>query len=264
MELKILAHYLFPYDNGVYDHAIDKGDKSNGTDVHSMAQKAMGLPTRDAAKTATYGILYGSSGPRVGWGLLADSPETEVIYTPKEFKDTKERLLKRSVKIQNNLYFPISKTKMIKLTDRLVEMAIYGYRVIDGFKSNLKGFSDLIKSLEDSMVGDYLPAVDGGLLPVRSKHSLLNLALQSAGSIAVKYWMVEVHRRLSLTDLIEGQDYVQMGYIHDELDFRVRTGFEHIVGQILSDSMKAVKQQLNLNVNLEAEYQIGSSWYECH
>jgi len=57
LELKILAHYLYPYDNGAYDHAIDKGDKSNGTDVHSMAQKAMGLPTRDAAKTATYGIL---------------------------------------------------------------------------------------------------------------------------------------------------------------------------------------------------------------
>lgn len=57
LELKILAHYLHPYDGGAYDHAIDKGDKSNGTDVHSMAQKAMGLPTRDAAKTATYGIL---------------------------------------------------------------------------------------------------------------------------------------------------------------------------------------------------------------
>lgn len=57
LELKILAHYLYPYDGGAYDRAITSGDKSNGTDVHSMAQKAMGLASRDEAKTATYAIL---------------------------------------------------------------------------------------------------------------------------------------------------------------------------------------------------------------
>ena len=264
LELKILAHYLYPYDNGAYDHAIDKGDKSNGTDVHSMAQKAMGLPTRDAAKTATYGILYGSSGPRVGWGLLADSPDTKVEYTKSEFNTTKDRLLKRAKAIDGVQYFPISKAKFIPLTDRLVEMAIYGYRVIDGFKSNLKGFAEMVKDLEASMVGDYLPAVDKGLLPVRSKHSLLNLALQSAGSIAVKYWMVEVHKQLQLAGYVSGRDYVQMGYIHDELDFRVVEGLEHKIGPIISNAMKAVKEQLNLNVDLEAEYMVGLSWYHCH
>jgi|GEM_PF-3860189 len=143
-------------------------------------------------------------------------------------------------------------------------MAIYGYRVIDGFKSNLKGFAEMVKDLETSMIGDYLPAVDKGLLPVRSKHSLLNLALQSAGSIAVKYWMVEVHKQLQLAGYLLGRDYVQMGYIHDELDFRVREGLEHKIGPIISNAMKAVKEQLNLNVNLEAEYMTGSDWYSCH
>lgn len=265
LELKILAHYLHPYDGGAYDFAIDKGDKSNGTDVHSMAQKAMGLPTRDAAKTATYGILYGSSGPRVGWGLLADSPDTEVVYTQAEFKATESKLQKRSVLINKLPYFPISKNKFILLDKRLVEMAIYGYRVIDGFKSNLKGFSDMIKDLEASMVNNtYLPAVDGGLLPVRSKHSLLNLALQSAGSIAVKTWMVEVHKELHAQGYKSGIDYVQMGYIHDELDFRVRAGLEHKIGPIISGSMKKVKEILHLNVDLEAEYMTGHSWFECH
>lgn len=64
MELKILAHYLYPFDGGAYDYAIEKGDKADGTDVHSMAQKAMGLPTRDAAKTATYGILTNRIGSK--------------------------------------------------------------------------------------------------------------------------------------------------------------------------------------------------------
>ena len=115
------------------------------------------------------------------------------------------------------------------------------------------------------MVDDqYLPAVDGGLLPVRSKHSLLNLALQSAGSIAVKAWMVEVHKQLTLAGYRSGTDYIQMGYIHDELDFRVRAGLEHKIGPIISNSMKQVKHILNLNVDLEAEYMVGTSWFECH
>ena len=171
---------------------------------------------------------------------------------------------KRAVYLDNQAYYPISKDKLIPFTDRLVEMAIYGYRVIDGFKSNLQGYSDMIASLESSIKDGYLPAIDGGLLPIRSAHKVLNLALQSTGSIAVKYWMVEVHKQLKQAGFRDGIDYIQMAYIHDELDFRVREGLEHDIGQIISNSMKSVKTQLNLNVDLTAEYQCGLSWYECH
>lgn len=208
--------------------------------------------------------VYGSSGPRVGWGLLKDTPDVEVPYTPSEYSATHERLLKRAVTIEHQLYFPIAKDMLIKLDKRLVEMAIFGYRVIDGFKSNLKGFSSMMKDLESRISNGYIQSIDGGFLPVRSAHSVLNLVLQSTGSIAVKYWMVEVHKRLKASGLIEGKHYIQMAYIHDELDFRVITEHAHTVGQILSDSMKVVSEQLNLNVSLESEYMVGDSWYSCH
>lgn len=55
LELVMMGHYLGPYDNYQYAQAVDSGDKDKGTDIHTMNQKAAGLPTRDAAKTFIYG-----------------------------------------------------------------------------------------------------------------------------------------------------------------------------------------------------------------
>lgn len=51
LELRTLSHYMAKYDKGVYGLAVDSGDKAKGTDIHTLNQKAAGLPTRDDAKT---------------------------------------------------------------------------------------------------------------------------------------------------------------------------------------------------------------------
>lgn len=51
LELRMLAHYLFPYDGGSYANTVHAGDKSIGTDIHTVNQKAAGLYLRDSAKT---------------------------------------------------------------------------------------------------------------------------------------------------------------------------------------------------------------------
>ena len=45
LELRCLAHFLYPYDEGKYAHTILNGD------IHTMNQKAAGLPERNQAKT---------------------------------------------------------------------------------------------------------------------------------------------------------------------------------------------------------------------
>ena len=45
LELRCLAHYLYPYDNGEYAHEILNGD------IHTANQKNAGLETRNQAKT---------------------------------------------------------------------------------------------------------------------------------------------------------------------------------------------------------------------
>ena len=60
LELRCLAHYLAPFDGGLYAEIIDKGD------IHTANQKAAGLKTRDQAKTFIYAWLYGAGPQKIG------------------------------------------------------------------------------------------------------------------------------------------------------------------------------------------------------
>ena len=51
LELRCLAHFMSPYDNGEYAHEILNGD------IHTKNQKNAGLPTRNNAKTFIYAFL---------------------------------------------------------------------------------------------------------------------------------------------------------------------------------------------------------------
>lgn len=63
LELRMLSHYM---DDPEFTNAILMGDKSNGTDVHSVNQRAAGLPTRDSAKTFIYALIYGAGDEKLG------------------------------------------------------------------------------------------------------------------------------------------------------------------------------------------------------
>ncbi|GBG55173.1 DNA polymerase [Sporomusaceae bacterium FL31] len=60
LELRCLAHFLYPYDSGYYAEAVVFGD------VHTLNQEAAGLPTRDNAKTFIYAWLYGAGDAKIG------------------------------------------------------------------------------------------------------------------------------------------------------------------------------------------------------
>jgi len=71
LELRCLAHYMMPYDNGVYANEILNGD------IHVVNQRAAGLSTRSEAKTFIYALIYGAGagkmGEIVGAGVKAGS-----------------------------------------------------------------------------------------------------------------------------------------------------------------------------------------------
>jgi DNA polymerase-1 len=59
IQLRILAHYI---NDPEFTHAIVSGDKTTGTDVHTLNQRALGpvCRTRDDAKTFIYAWLLGA------------------------------------------------------------------------------------------------------------------------------------------------------------------------------------------------------------
>ena len=60
LELRCLAHYMARWDSGSYGEVLLNGD------IHSVNQKAAGLPTRSNAKTFIYGFLYGAGDAKIG------------------------------------------------------------------------------------------------------------------------------------------------------------------------------------------------------
>jgi len=60
VELRCLAHYMYPYDGGRYADIILQGD------IHTSNQEAAGLSTRDQAKTMIYCLVYGGGDSKLG------------------------------------------------------------------------------------------------------------------------------------------------------------------------------------------------------
>ena len=63
LELRMLAHYMKDED---YVRTVCEGSSKDGTDVHTVNQRAAGLSTRDNAKTFIYAFLYGAGDAKIG------------------------------------------------------------------------------------------------------------------------------------------------------------------------------------------------------
>ena len=69
---------------------------------------------------------------------------------------------------------------------------------------------------------------------------------------------------MELAGFIEGEDYKQVAFIHDEIQVLVKKGMEDEVGKIAVDSISKAGKLLNLKVPLTGEYNFGSNWAETH
>jgi DNA polymerase I-like protein with 3'-5' exonuclease and polymerase domains len=66
LEARTLAHYLARYDKGAFGKAVLEGKKEEGTDVHTMNMKALGIHDRNVAKRWFYAWMYGAGNAKLG------------------------------------------------------------------------------------------------------------------------------------------------------------------------------------------------------
>lgn len=78
LELRMLAHYM--EDEG-YVKTVISGSSKDGTDIHTVNQKAAGLPTRDNAKTFIYAFLYGAGDSKIGSIVGGGAGEGKALKT---------------------------------------------------------------------------------------------------------------------------------------------------------------------------------------
>lgn len=122
----------------------------------------------------------------------------------------------------------------------------------------------------------FVKAIDGRKLWVRSEHSIVNIVFQSAGVICAKRANVIHHKWLEergllfdpfADDSFEGKCHIQIHY-HDEAQWEVDKslvmGDTSVVGDLASKASKEAGNYYKLRVNLDADYEIGKSWKDCH
>ena len=66
LELRCLAHFMFCYDAGAYAVAAVEGNSKDGTDIHTINMRAIGVDLRDIAKTFFYAFIYGAGDGKLG------------------------------------------------------------------------------------------------------------------------------------------------------------------------------------------------------
>ena len=66
LEARNLAHYMALYDGGAYVKTVTEGTKEEGTEIHSVNMRALGIDSRDDAKTWFYAFMYGAGDSKLG------------------------------------------------------------------------------------------------------------------------------------------------------------------------------------------------------
>ena len=126
----------------------------------------------------------------------------------------------------------------------------------------LKYLKDAVEYRADKL--GVLKSIDGRTLRVRSKHSALNLLLQSAGSIAMKKATCLLHSILRSENMEDLDKVKQVAHIHDEIQLEARDDCAHAVGRAAVRAMEQAGEELRFKCPLTGEYSIGQHWAETH
>lgn len=193
-------------------------------DVHTRNQEAVGAETRGDAKVFIYAYLYGAGNEKLGKAIAPAG------LSSREYKKIGGRARK---KIE-------SKFPALGYLSKAVKR-----RVQD------KG---------------YLRLIDGRRAYPRSNYAALNTLIQGTGAIVCKAWLLELARRLEDAYGPQGWDgkWAALGFIHDELQLAVKPEIAEDAGRMSVEAIKAVAEDFDFKVPLDADYDIGPNWSKTH
>jgi len=127
--------------------------------------------------------------------------------------------------------------------------------------AGLTGYAELSKAVKERAKSGVLNGLDGRPIRIQGKdHAALNYLLQSAGAVICKQWVIRTHELLQEA----GLDYYPLAFVHDEQQLSVAPGDVDAVGLLITSAMKDVEHNLKFRCALDSEFQVGSTWADCH
>jgi DNA polymerase I len=227
LELCVLAHYLARFDGGTYAKAATEGDKSAGTDVHTLNMKALGLTSRDTAKTWFYAFIYGAGDEKLGRIVTGTRTEAKNRRTGKN--------LRRN--------FMVNLPAMGKLIDAIKAAATQRKHLvgIDGRKLHVRSAHSAPNTLFQST----------GALLMKRAMLILDKELQDAGL-----------RHSGFGG--EQFDYEFVANIHDEWQIECRPDVAEQVGRMAARAITQAGVFWKLRCPLSGEFSVGQTWADTH
>ena len=226
LELRCLAHFMAPYDNGEYADVILNGD------IHTVNQNAAELPTRDNAKTFIYGFLYGAGDEKIGQIVGAGKERGKELK--KKFLENTPAIAQLREAIQQGL---VESSKWVA-GEQQVKWKRRWIRGLDGRRVHVRSPHAALNTLLQSA-----GALICKLWIVRVEEMLLEAGLKHG-------W--------------DG-DFAYMAWIHDEIQVACRTPeIAQQVIDVSQEAMRWVGEHWNFRCRLDTEGKMGSNWKECH
>jgi hypothetical protein len=134
------------------------------------------------------------------------------------------------------------------------------------FFARLPGLAAAVKQIQKQAKKGWLPGLDERKLFVRSKHSALNLRLQSDGAVIAKQWMLYSDDAFLDAGYKHGWDgdYAFLAFVHDELQVAVRVGMEEFAKDSMIQAAKLAGERYEFAMPVDAEAKHGFTWAETH
>jgi len=271
LEMGGLGHYLSPFDGGAWSRmfaAAETAEKYTEGDPHWRTCLATGLADREEhfstidenwkkaarnqGKTTFYAFLYGAGDTRLGeaWG-----PSREDLIEASKRNPAKVRGVEAS----------FEKHEGRKAPEFYGALAVIGERVRERLLAGIDGLDSLLESIHERVEDrGYLVGIDGRPLWARSKHSRLNLLVQSWGAIVVEYATVIAHETYRRNGLVPDRDFNMILHVHDEWqDDIVSPAVEDAIPMGLA-AFPAAGELLQVDTAVVGDAAQGRTWMETH
>lgn len=212
-----------------YINALCTGDKSKGTDLHSLTKKIGDIESRDLAKNVMYCLLFGGGDDKLG----------KTAKKPGQGKALRDKLYKG---------FDGLGELMERLEAQWKATAKKRYNA----KFNRMEYYD-----------GYIIGLDGRPILVPFQHQLLVYLLQSDEAIMMAAAYVKANKDLE-KKYEYGKDYGFVCWYHDEFTIECRPEIAEDVKRISEEAIVWAGKFYNILCPHVGDGKIGNNWYEIH
>lgn len=213
-----------------YIEAITTGDKSKGTDLHSLTKTIGELDNRDIAKNTMYCLLFGGGDGKLG-------------------KTAKK--VGQGAELRRKLYkgFDGLDEHMKELTEQWKKTAVRKYNPVR-------------RQLE--LVNGTIIGLDGRPVVVPYQHQLLVYELQSDEAIMMSAAYIKTYTELERRGLKHGVDWGYVCFYHDEYSIETYPQHAELVRKVSEESISWAGKFFNIVCPHKGDGKIGGNWYEIH